>query len=107
MLEAISKTNFKNEVLQNPNLVLVDYWSPTCGPCDLYNEVLGNYKNPKITNLKVYKVNVDEEIELADQEQILVLPTTKIYAAGQCLKTILGVQNKTDLDTILEKLRLG
>jgi thioredoxin 1 len=105
MLKKITQAEFQKEVLQTQDLVLVDYWSPTCGPCDLYNEVLENYQSEDQPNLKFFKLNVDEAVSIADQEGILVLPTTKIYANGVCIKTLLGVQSSADLDTKLENLR--
>ncbi len=105
MLKSITQKNFQTEVLKSAQLVIVDYWSPTCGPCEMYNTVLEQMIPHLPTNIKIVAVNVDEELKLADQEQILVMPTTKVYHQGQCVKDIWGVQTKENLNTLIESLR--
>jgi thioredoxin 1 len=104
MLENVTQSDFNQKVLQAKGLVIVDYWSPNCGPCEMYNTVLEQIIPELPTDTKIYKMNVDEEILLANQEGILVMPTTKIYKNGDCIKDILGVQTKDDLRAVLENL---
>lgn len=105
MLEAITQSDFNQRVLNAGGLVIVDYWSPTCGPCEMYNTVLEQFLEELPASIQILKVNVDEEILLANQEYILVMPTTKIYKEGDCIKDLLGVQTKEDLLDALESLR--
>ena len=104
MLQTITQSDFNQRVLKAEGLVIVDYGSPTCGPCDMYNTVLEGLSLELSENISFFKINIDKEVLLANQEGILVLPTTKIYEKGLCVKSILGVQSKEDLCLILESL---
>ena len=104
MLECVTASDFNQKVLKAKGLIIVDYWSPTCGPCEMYNTVLQQLTQELPPHIKIFKVNIDEEILLANQEGILVMPTTKIYKNGEAIKDILGVQSPKDLKAVLESL---
>jgi len=106
ILKSIDKNNFKSDVLESSIPVLVDFWSPTCGPCKMYNQVLEKLEPTLSNHLKIFTLNVDEEIEIANQEGILIMPTSKIYVNGECLKDLLGVQTPKDIQAALESLSL-
>jgi thioredoxin 1 len=105
MIQNLTRENFNNTVLNAEPLVLIDYWSPTCGPCEMYHQVLTGLEPLVKNQVKIYNLNVDEEIAIANQEGILIMPTTKIYYQGTCIKEILGVQSQSELLTILENLK--
>lgn len=89
----ITKSNFQQEVLDSHETVLVDFWASWCGPCRMLAPVVDEIaeENP---NLKVCKVNIDEQPELANQFQIMSIPTLMVFKDGKVVNQSLGVQPK-------------
>ncbi len=89
----ITKSNFQQEVLDSHETVLVDFWASWCGPCRMLAPVVDEIaeENP---NLKVCKVNIDEQPELASQFQIMSIPTLMVFKDGKVVNQSLGVQPK-------------
>ena len=93
----ITNQNFKEEVLQSGVPVLVDFWAPWCGPCRMLAPVLEELDGDLAGKVKVAKVNVDEEMELAAQFQVASIPTLILFQNGQALRRTVGVQPKANL----------
>ena len=93
----ITNDNFKSEVLQSDKPVLLDFWASWCGPCRMFAPVLEQYagKHPEI---KVGKVNVDDEPELAMQHRIMSIPSLVLYRNGSMEKTATGAMPQRPLD---------
>lgn len=92
----ITKANFETEVLQSENPVLIDFWAAWCGPCQMLLPIIDEVAE-EADNVKVCKINVDEEPELAAQYKIMTIPTLVLMKHGQVMKTIVGVQPKTEI----------
>jgi thioredoxin 1 len=82
--------------------VLVDFWSPACGPCRLQEPVLSELADQAAGQFEVKKVNVWDSPELATQFQISAVPTLMIFKQGQVVKTLVGYQDKSKLLTALQ-----
>ena len=91
--------SFENEILKHSGVVLVDFWAEWCGPCKLLSPILEEVSN--ILDIKIYKVNVDENPSLAGQFGIKSIPTIVIFDDGVRVKEVVGLRPKEE---IIEKL---
>ena len=96
----ISKKNFQEEVLNSHKKVLLDFWAPWCGPCrsvlPIVDEIAEEYDD-----IKVCKINVDEEIELASQYRVMSIPTLVVMEKGQEVKRAMGARSKGSILAML------
>lgn len=96
----ITKDNFDAEVLQASQPVLLDFWAEWCGPCRMLSPVVDQIAAER-TDIKVGKVNVDEQPELAHQFGVMSIPTLVVMKSGEAVAQSVGVQPK---DAILRML---
>jgi thioredoxin 1 len=90
----INENNFEQEVLRNAGVVLVDFWAPWCGPCRMMGPVLEEIAKEFEGRLSVYKVNVDENSNLASKYEILSIPALKFFKGGEVVDQMVGLQPK-------------
>lgn len=92
----LTKDNFKKEVLDSKSPILVDFWATWCAPCQMMLPIIEDFakSNPDI---RVGKVNVDEQPELAGQYGIMSIPTLIAFKNGEIYRTRLGVTPKDEL----------
>ncbi len=96
----VNKNNFQSEVLNSDKKVLVDFWAPWCAPCRMVAPIVEEIADER-SDIKVCKVNVDEESELAAQFGIMSIPTLVVMEKGEIINQIIGAQPK---EAILELL---
>ena len=96
----ITKDNFQSEVLYHQGTVLIDFWAEWCGPCRMLSPVIDEVaaENPAI---KVGKVNVDEQQELAAQFGIMSIPTLLVFKNGQKVNESLGLIPKEQVEKLI------
>ena len=92
----ISKNNFRQEVLESKQVVLLDFWAAWCGPCRMLGPIIDEIaeENPDI---KVVKINVDEEPELANEFQVISIPSLFVVENGQIINQSSGVKPKQQI----------
>ena len=98
----LTKTNFEAEVLKSDKPVLVDFWAPWCGPCRMLAPVLAEVAVEKGDKIKVGKVNVDEEPDLAAQYGISGIPAMLLFKNGKVAATSVGFKPKPELEAFVE-----
>ena len=96
----ITKNNFKEEVLSSDKLVLIDFWASWCGPCRMVGPIIDEIAKER-PDVKVCKVNVDEEPELASEFHIMSIPTLVVIENGNIVNQAMGARPK---DAILAML---
>ena len=93
MEKEFSDANFEKEVLQCDKPVLVDFWAPWCGPCQMMGPIIEELAKKMGDKAKVGKMNVDENGESAQKYAIMSIPAIKIFQGGKVVKEFVGVQN--------------
>jgi thioredoxin 1 len=100
-IKHVTDGDFQAEVLENEHPVLVDFWAPWCGPCRVVAPVLEEIADER-DNLRIVKVNIDENQQTAMNYQILAIPTMVLFRDGQEAKRIQGAMPKKRLEAELE-----
>lgn len=103
-LQAITQATFREEVVEAPGTVLVDFWAPWCGPCTKLHPILEELNEETGDDLKVVSVNVDEERTLAAMFQVMSIPNVLIYRDGKKVGEFQGVRSKSDIMAMIGTL---
>lgn len=91
-----------NELIHNNMPVLVDFWAPWCSYCRRIGPALDKLAD-QLENIRIVKINIDEEPELAEQERIEVIPTLVIYQNGQALGSIVAPESKAKIEGFIKE----
>ena len=96
----VNKNNFQKEVLESDSPVLIDFWASWCGPCKAISPIIDEIseKHPEI---KVCKINIDEEQELATQFDIMSVPTLLVIKDGKVINQSVGLKSKNQIFKML------
>ena len=96
----VNKDNFQEVVLNSDRPVLVDFWASWCGPCRMVAPVLEEIANER-SDVKVCKINVDEEPELAGRYNVMSIPTLLVVKEGQVVNQAVGARPKSQILSLL------
>jgi thioredoxin 1 len=98
----VTDSNFQAEVLESDVPVLVDFWAPWCGPCRMVAPVVEEIAKERAGDLKVVKLNIDENQQTAINYDVMSIPTLIVFSHGQVAKKVIGAYPKRKLEEELE-----
>ena len=102
-LNEVTDANFQAEVVESEKPVLVDFWAPWCGPCRVVGPVLEEIASER-EDLRIVKLNVDENQQTAASFQVLSIPTMILFKGGQAVKTVVGAYPKKKIEAELDSV---
>ena len=97
----VTKNNFDTEISGSNLPVLVDFWAPWCGPCRMLSPVLDELAGEMTGQVKILKVNVDEEPELASKFGVMSIPTVISFKQGKATNKVVGFRSKEDFKNMI------
>ena len=101
MADAVTTTTFEQEVLKSDTPVLVDFWAEWCGPCHAVSPILDRIAEERAGELKLVKINIDEEPDIAERYGIASIPTMVLFEKGEPAAAAIGAQPKGAIETQL------
>ena len=96
----INQANFQQEIIESDRPVLVDFWASWCGPCRMLSPIVDEIAEER-SDIKVCKINVDEQPELAGQFQIMTIPTLIVFKNGKAVNQSSGARPKNQILSML------
>lgn len=100
---AFTKDNFEGEVLKYEGVAMVDFWAPWCGPCRAVGPIIDELADDYENKVKIGKVNVDEQSEIAAKYRVMSIPTIMVFKNGEMIEKIVGARPKEELSKLLDK----
>ena len=97
----LNKESFEKVTSSKDKTLIIDFWAPWCGPCKALTPVLEELSSEMSDSVGVYKVNVDDNTELAQQHGVQSIPTLLVYKNGALSETIVGLKTKDELVEIV------
>jgi len=102
MAQNVTTENFNEEVIEAQIPVLIDFWAPWCGPCQMISPAIDEISKKYGQRIKVCKVNVDEASEIATQYAIMSIPALMIFNEGKIMEKRVGAMSKENLEEFIQ-----
>lgn len=100
----LNSSNFNEEITNTDKLVLIDFYANWCGPCKMLSPIIAKIAEENSDKIKVCKVNIDENRDLARRYNIMSIPTLIFFKKGEAIKSNVGFCTKSELDSIIQNL---
>ena len=101
MIIDINKNNFEKEVLESDKKVIIDFWATWCNPCKMMHPVLEELDKEIGASIKIGKINIDNDPELAAKFGVMSIPTFIVFENGKIINSSVGMQSKESLKKLL------
>lgn len=98
----INKNNFKQEVLEENGTVVIDFFAPWCSPCKMFSPVVDKIAEEYKGSVKVGKVNIDEDPELAQEFGVMSIPTLIVMRDGKVLNRSVGLKSQKEIEKMIQ-----
>ena len=102
MVNVFNEENFENEVINSDKTTIVDFYADWCGPCKMMSPIIDKIAEENTENIKVGKVNVDENQQLAMKYNVMSIPTILVFKNGNLVKTFIGVTSKSEIEEAIK-----
>ena len=102
MVKVLNEENFENEVLNAKETILVDFYADWCGPCRMMSPIIDSIAEENLENVKVGKINVDQNVRLAEKYNVMTIPTIIVFKSGNPVKGFVGVTDKEEIQEALK-----
>lgn len=100
----VDEKSWETEVVQAPELVMVDFWAVWCGPCQMVAPIVDELAAEYAGKLRVRKLNTDENPEIAGRYQIMSIPTILFFKNGQAVEKLVGARPKRQFKEVIDSL---
>lgn len=100
----LTDKNFQEKVLNHQGIVLIDFWAPWCGPCQIIGPTIEELASELGSKIKIGKLNVDENPQTANKLNIMSIPTLLLFKNGKVAEQMVGIQSKEAIWEKIEKL---
>ncbi|GAB2456712.1 thioredoxin 1 [Conyzicola lurida] len=97
----VTDATFTDEVLNSEDTIMVDFWAEWCGPCRAVSPILDQIASEHSSKIKIVKLNVDDNPQIAMKYQITSIPAMKVFKGGEVVKTIIGAKPKPAIEADL------
>ena len=101
MIISVNNDNFKKEVLKSDKSVLIDFYAEWCGPCKMLSPIVEQFASEN-EDIKVVKINVDDEQDLAIEYDVMSIPTLVVIKNGQVANRVVGLISKDEVKNIVK-----
>ena len=98
----LNKDSFDKVTNSSEKTILVDFWAPWCGPCKALGPILEDLHNDISDKVDIFKVNVDENTDLAQEQGVQSIPTILVYKNGSLSETLVGLKSREELIEVID-----
>lgn len=100
----VDESNWETDVIQSPELVMVDFWAVWCGPCQMVAPIIEELATDYAGKIRVRKLNTDENPEVSGRFQVMSIPTILFFQNGQVVEKIVGARPKRQFKEVIDSL---